>query len=346
MATRDGVTKPVTIFSEQPIPANQSYPVTIHYKESGVRKRVTIQMSTATRFDSLVVAGVQETIRAKLPWVKPNSPSNFMRLGYRSIQYLDASIHAPRKLAPAVLDTRAAEPNNISHLLLHIIPYCLYAQGIVGKDVVFLFRKLHGQFRDLPPIFGLTPRFEHRNVEAQVIKVSGTRGFALYDLIDVFDCVAFNYMPDVYSNLDFASSVGFDKVFLARRGSRGLINQGEIEKLLERYGYKTLFLEDYPLLEQLSIGARAKKVVAVHGAALGCLAVNKGLDSVIEVMPPNSYFEAFPVALCPLVKHYQQVIPDFDRAVAHSGWPAISYYGNHPFRADPGMLEDCLSYAC
>jgi capsular polysaccharide biosynthesis protein len=143
--------------------------------------------------------------------------------------------------------------------------------------------------------------------------------------------------------MTLSSSIGFERVFLARRGPRGLINQAEIEALVSRYGYKTVFMEDYSIHDQLSIGARAKHVVAVHGAAMSFLVMNQNIDSVIELLPPNVYHELFPVCLSPRVGRYEQIIPEFDQAVAHSGWQTIVRFKNARFSTDAKLLENCLS---
>jgi capsular polysaccharide biosynthesis protein len=146
-------------------------------------------------------------------------------------------------------------------------------------------------------------------------------------------------MPDVYSNIDFASSTKFERMFLARRGARRLGNQDELETLASRYGYATVFMEDYSVLEQLSIGAQAKHVIAIHGAAMSFLVMSKKILSVIELMPPNVYHEFYPVCLGAKVGCYQQIIPDFDPAVAHSGWSAVEYFKNRPFSVDIRLLD-------
>lgn len=303
-----------------------------------------MEMSTATRFDSIVVVRVHETIPAfRSPSVKSGSVRALPRKVLRSVREIGQSIVPARKSARAVMDTRSFEPNNIAHLLMHIIPYCIYARDVAGPDTEFLFRRTHPRFEDLLRIFNIEPVARPQAVEADVIHVRGTRGFAVYELFSVFDCVALDYLPQAYADIEFGATPGYERVFLARRDGRRITNQAEIERLLQGYGYTTVFMEDYPLSKQLSIGAHAKRVVAIHGGAMGFLSVNSAIDSVIEIMPPNVYHEFFPVALGARVKHYEQIIPEFSKAVAHSGWPAICFYKDRPFHLDPGMLEERLA---
>jgi phosphoglycolate phosphatase-like HAD superfamily hydrolase len=246
-----------------------------------------------------------------------------------------------------VFDTRSIEPNNMAHLLLDIIPYCLNARRAAGPEVVFLFYKLVKHFRELLDIFGLTTVFEHRRIEADVVKMRGTHGLAAFDLLlpnNTLGAPGICFLPHVYSDIDFSLSTKFDKVFLARRGPRRLLNHSEVEETVARFGYRTVFMEDYSLLDQLSIGAQAKHVVAIHGAAMSFLVTNRQIDSIVELLAPYTYHELFPVAFGSRVRHYEQIIPRFDRAVASSiglsDWLALK---DLPFAIDTSLLASLLA---
>jgi len=233
----------------------------------------------------------------------------------------------------------------MAHLLLDLIPYSLYARRAAGPEVAILFRKLGRRFCDLLDIFGLVPIVEHRRIEADVVKISGTRGLAVYDLDlrNTFDCPGISFLPNVYSEMDFSSSARFERIFLARRGLRSLVNQAEVEDTVARFGYRTVFMEDYSLLDQLSIGAQAKHVVAIHGAGMSFLIMSKRIDSIIELLPANYYAALFPVSLGSRVRHYEQIIPTFDRIVQHTGWPEIARFKGLPFVVDTTLLTKLLS---
>jgi hypothetical protein len=176
-----------------------------------------------------------------------------------------------------------------------------------------------------------------------MIKISGTRGLAVYDLFRTFDVNGLHFAPNVYAKTDFASGPGFDRVFLARRPPRSLENQADIESVTNKYGYRTIFMEDYLVRDQLSLAAQAKHVVAVHGAAMSLLLMNKGLESVIEILPPNVYHQLYPVILGRRVRRYDQIMPEHDPRVAHCGWEAILYFKNGTFSVDAALLENLLS---
>jgi hypothetical protein len=197
-------------------------------------------------------------------------------------------------------------------------------------------------FRPLLDAFNIVSVSEDRKVRANAVKVRGARGLSVYDLPG-FDCPVITCVPDVYSNFDFSTAVKFERVFMARRGQRSLINHAEVESLVSSYGYKTVFMEDYSIADQLSIGAHARHVIALHGAAMSYLVLNKQIDSVIELFPAHVHHEYYPVCLGPRVKCYHQIVPDFDRAVMHSGWDAIFHCKAQAFSVDLELLKRLLS---
>ena len=150
-------------------------------------------------------------------------------------------------------------------------------------------------------------------------------------------------MADKRYGYRYAPLISKEKLFIARRGARGLINHQAIANMLNKIGYTTIFMEDYTIGEQLGIASQAKDVVAVHGASMGMFVLNKQLNSLIEICPPNVYHEYFAVALAQSVKKHIQIIPSFDSNVGYSGWDAIVHFKNKPFSANESQLELALS---
>ena len=206
-----------------------------------------------------------------------------------------------------------------------------------------LLRRATAPFSTLLDIFQIYPVHEDRRVIGNIIRIQGTRGLSVYDLFGIDGCNGISFVPDVYSEMDFPSSIRVTRVFMARRAPRNLENQVEMEALVAKYGYETKFFEDYSVSDQLSIGSQAQHVIAVHGAAMSFLAMSKRIDSVIELFPPNVHHGLFPICLEPRVCRYEQIVPEVDRRVAHSGWEAVSYYKNRKFSANLNLLERLLS---
>jgi hypothetical protein len=225
-----------------------SVPVVVHYVESGVQKTMAVQMRLPIYFDGIAVSIVHQVLPAlPMPQVSLSSLRNAVRFGYHTARCAEAAIRSPRVMRKPVFDARSWEPNNFAHLLLDLIPYSLYVRRAVGPEFEILFQKLGKRFRELLDIFGLVPDFERRRVEADVVKIRGTRGLAVYDLDlrTTFDCPGICFVPNVYSEMDFSSSTKFERVFLARRDARSLLNQAEVDETVARFGYRTVFMEDY-----------------------------------------------------------------------------------------------------
>lgn len=62
-----------------------------------------------------------------------------------------------------------------------------------------------------------------------------------------------------------------DRVFLARRDTRTLENEAEVERLLTKRGFNRLYAEDLSPLDQFRLFEQAEAVVAIHGAGLAPL---------------------------------------------------------------------------
>ncbi|MBE9069074.1 glycosyltransferase family 61 protein [Leptolyngbya cf. ectocarpi LEGE 11479] len=100
-------------------------------------------------------------------------------------------------------------------------------------------------------------------------------------------------------DIDFPGykKMGFDKVFIPRRGNRGLSNNDEVTEFLTKKGFQTCYFEDFSVAEKWSIIRDAKVIVAVHGAAVNNIIFNRlGLQEnarfgsgikVIELISPG-----------------------------------------------------------
>lgn len=339
-----GLVKQVRVLRSEPARADPRTPTSVHFIEAGQRRIRQVGVGRVAYFEGIDTVAVRDTVPGALN-LRPSgwSPRDLARRGYYAANATWADLRAPLKLEAPVFDARVREPNNMAHLLLDIIPCCLHARQVAGQDTRFLLRKLEAPFRALLEVFGIEPLVTRRHIEAEFVRIRGTRGLAAFELLDTFDCAAITSLPDVYAGHDFATSVGFERVFLARRGARALLNHADVQALVTRYGYETVYMEDYSVRDQLSIGARARHVVAIHGAAMGFLAMGRGIESVIELMPKHLYHEMFAVAMTPRAPHYHLIVSEYDPAVPHSGWAALAHYKNQPFAVDLALLEQSLA---
>jgi hypothetical protein len=336
--------KPVKILSEVSAPPMGSTPVGLHYFEAGNCKHVVVNAMRPTYFEKVVVSTVLECLPPfEYPSAQFNTVRNLARSCFYGCKQMRASLSRPVDISKPVLDMRSVEPNNIAHLLTNVIPYYLVALNSVGPDLQILMRPVKRPFANLLNVFNIRPIFEDRRVNGEIVKVRGTRYLSVYDLLGTADCDGIHFAPDVYSKLEFPSALRLERIFLARRAPRSFDNQTEIEEVTNKYGYETIFMEDYPIREQLGLAAQAKHVIAAHGAAMSLLLMNRGMESIIEIFPSNVYHQLFPTCLGRQVRRYEQIVPNFDQQVAHSGWAAISYFKNRTCTVKASLLEKLLS---
>lgn len=312
----------------------------IYNDETGGKEKV-INTSIPVRVERLVTFVVDSVVpKIKLPRPKINS---FKSVAVLIRNVLLNLISKPTKYNDMVYDFRGLSPNNIAHLMMHIIPFCLHVRNVANQDVCFLLDKVAGPYQKLLDVFKIVPIVTNSKIEAPLVKIVVTRGFAAYSASELFEAQPCSLLPNIYDGYSFSSGLeSTDKIFIARRGARGLINTSDIERFLKRYGYKTIYMEDYPIEVQLGIASEAKDIVAVHGASMGMLVLNKKIKSLIEIMPPNVYHDYFPCAIGANIKKHIQVMPYFDARTPYNDWSVISEFKNKEFSLDVRQLEKAL----
>lgn len=332
----------VEIRGRRPVPPN-GREVSLHYAENGQRRQRRLTVGRATRFEDVVVAvveGASAPPRDADGW--PATLRDGARLAYRRLRAARSRLAGPLRSAVPMFDVRAVEPNNMAHLLIEVVPLGLHAQDVLGGEVTCVFHDVHGPHRELLDVLGVKATFTPRRLEGRMVRVRGTRGLSAHDLLDMPDMPNLTLLPDVYDRFAFRASRPRDKIFIARRGARSLLNQGEVERLLAARGYEAVFMEDHPVAEQLGIAASARHVVAIHGAGMASLVMNRGLDSVVELLPPHVYHDLFPMCLADRVKGYALLIPEFDERIQLCDWSEIQSHKATPFAADLDALERAL----
>jgi len=62
-----------------------------------------------------------------------------------------------------------------------------------------------------------------------------------------------------------------ERLFVARRGERVVLNEDEVTAFLAQEGYERVYMEDYSIARQWQMLAEAQDVVGIHGAGLASL---------------------------------------------------------------------------
>jgi glycosyl transferase family 61 len=335
----------VEILSQFPCPPLKKRAATLFYKSSGERFVSQLQVSRPTYFDEVILTKTH--LERQRPPELAIAGSTLKQLAKSSLRrgQRAAMRHLPAvELEGPILDFRTIEANNIAHLMMSILPYCVYAQQLLGRRVNVLLNRLVEPYLSLAARFGVSPMLTARPVSGEFLQYFGTRGLAVYQLMKAFDCDAIHFLPWVYDKYEFKAPTiaGAEKLFVARRGTRALRNHKEVEQFLAARGYSTVYFEDYTIEQQLSLGANARSIVAIHGAAMSFFIVGSKLDSVVELLPPHVYHQLFAVALPQSVASYKMIIPDFNPDVGFQGWGEVVQWKNKPFEADMELLEDAV----
>lgn len=162
-----------------------------------------------------------------------------------------------------VYDARATDNSNMAHLIhyhLAMLGYFHQRSGFGVEDVAVLLE---------------SPR------DVLAHKVFSLIG---YETISTLRPVRGNHVTIAYTHFEhllpamrFFGARPWDEdgpkqILISRRNTRRIINEREIVDFLKARGFETLYFEDLPIIKQWSWTRGADRVVAIHGAALGCLA--------------------------------------------------------------------------
>lgn len=338
----------VSIISTIDCPQVEPFNVKVLSIQGGVEQLTEIPVTLPTYFDRICTVVVDEVTSppaAALPLIR--SSKDVLRWLRSKMRVVEKTFGRRLQFEQPIFDLRSINPNNIAHLLTEIVPLCLHARRSVDREIAVVLSDLNRDFatraRELLAAFAIEPVVSHKKIAGPHVHVRGMRGMAVYDLKDTFDCPPLLYCPEPYRGCRFKKTIHYEKVFFSRRGLRSLLNGRDVERMLEAQGYTTVYMEDFSIADQISIGANARNVVAIHGAAMGYLTLNRNIESVIELSPPHVYHSLFPLAMRGCVQKYIIVIPDFDAHVIHNGWPTILHFKNKRFEVNTALLERALA---
>ena len=199
------------------------------------------------------------------------------------------------------IDLRAHAPGNWAHFLNNHLPFAAYACRRLGLELgdltLVLPETTPAYIRKVAELFGVT--FVCTAAEVTGIGI----GFALRGVEagqasgwTVFRAVRPHWAADPWLRLPLERALTAkgpqaplpDHIFLARRDTRALTNQAQIEALLAPMGHVTIYPEDLSPADQLRLFQGAREIVAVHGAGLAPLLYRRP-DApparLVEIMP-------------------------------------------------------------
>jgi hypothetical protein len=129
-----------------------------------------------------------------------------------------------------------------------------------------------------------------------------------------------NYLPDNViklrsqvwekNTLKMNFSLG-DKIYLSRKKAsrRFVLNEPEVEKILENFGFKSICIEDLSFNEQVSVMGNTKYLVSVHGGGLANIHFMPSKAKVLELRSAGDNINNMYYSLCSAldIKYYYQL---------------------------------------
>lgn len=104
-----------------------------------------------------------------------------------------------------------------------------------------------------------------------------------------------NELQKIYKYLPNKEQVFYEKIYISRlkASSRRITNEVELLLLLDSYGFKRLYLEEYTIVEQIKLFNNANMIVAPHGAGLSNIIFSKPNTIVLELLPYEEFSTTF-----------------------------------------------------
>lgn len=140
------------------------------------------------------------------------------------------------------------------------------------------------------------------------------------------------------------------QVFLARRKTRNLSNQAQIEELLGARGFVTIYPEDLPVVQQFALFNAAETIVAVHGAGLAPLLYrhpDSPLRRLVEILPAGHMTDMFRMMAqqvgCEWIGVRGRLKPEYITPAYDLG-RMFTAFSQDSFEADPVALERALDH--
>lgn len=226
----------------------------------------------------------------------------------------ETTIPPPRRLAGDTASVATISGHTYYHWLLEELPR-FQAAAARGHDAIIAHRRLLG---DWPDRIGCRARIvdagsgHHFRCESLTVEsLYGITGNPNAELVDI--------VRGIGAGLPAADIDYGDKIFVsrARASIRRLANEEHLWAHLEATGFRRLTLETMPWHHQVAAFARARVVVAPHGAGLANLLFCRPQTRIVELFHPGYLHWCFwhLASLCDM--DYRPVVGDGDGPLRH-----------------------------
>ena len=179
------------------------------------------------------------------------------------------------------------------HWMFDIIPRLelLRRSGVKFEDIDwFVINSLNKPYQketlDLldVPVEKIIESDRHSHIQATELIVPSFPGY-----MDWVESGTIKFLRDTFFSRITPVKADSEKIYISRAKAknRQLINELEVRELLETRGFKTIFLEELSVLEQVAIFAKARVIVAPHGSGLTNLVFCSPNTKIVELFSPN-----------------------------------------------------------
>lgn len=185
-----------------------------------------------------------------------------------------------------VFDARFENTHNMAHQMMDVIAPVVLARKtlstMLGEDAqihVILRPEAPSRIRQSFRILGIPVVPTHARIEARFVRISCPFTATRCDgkILHKTSIPVIGLFPEIFRETSLGDPIPNlpEKVFIARKNSRFLLNESEISQLLEDHGFRKYYFEDIPVSEQWQVMANARQIVSIHGAAMASLVFNK-----------------------------------------------------------------------
>ena len=96
------------------------------------------------------------------------------------------------------------------------------------------------------------------------------------------------YLKKKKNNSKFPKKFYIDRSKDSNTNSRNIVNNDEVKKHLQKYGFKSITLSQYNFIDQVKLFNNAKIIVGLHGAGFANMVFSKPKTKIIEIKTLNN----------------------------------------------------------
>lgn len=150
-----------------------------------------------------------------------------------------------------------------------------------------------------------------------------------------------------YNKLAIGKVSRYKRIYISRKkvGYRKVINEYEVVKLLNKYGFVEIELESMSFIDQVWLFNNAKIIVAPHGSGLANIVFSKKATKIIEIFNPNYVYPCYYLISNLLRLRYYYFVgsgkADVD-TISRSGKKELDKMRHSDIKVDLGRLENMV----